>query len=310
MMFRFAYRAPCLQVSSLLSVIVLAIGLCGLMAQPARAVESTVAIHRDQLANLLARKPKIVMLNNQQLSAIVDQMTRFSKRLPGQFFDGTRLKEAVRDKSISFANARFAELGLPGLKIVDMLYVGSLASFEYDDLSDVDIHIIIDPASFPGEKAMLRRYLSKVNDLNEFLYNRVTFYGRKADFTFYADTVENRIEPGVGIYSLFAQNWPSEPQPAPIRFSRARVLAELKDYIARYNDLARTYGQSKQGFNCELFSELREEVRLYRRKGIAKDGIRSTENIVYRSLRRVNGNLLRQMEDLELECENIQGSLQ
>lgn len=276
---------------------------------PAKAVESTVDIHRNQLANLMARKPKIVTLSDTQLNAIVNQMTQFSTRLPQQFFDGGRLKEAVRAKSIAFSNARFAELGLPGLKIVDMLYVGSLASFEYDDLSDVDIHIIIDPASFPGEKAMLRRYLSKVNDLNEFLYNRVTFYGRKADFTFYADSVENRIEPGVGIYSLFAQNWPSQPQPAPIRFSRPRVLAELKDYITRYNALARSYAADKRGFNCESFSDLREEVRLYRRKGIAKDGIRSTENIVYRSLRRVNGNLLRQMEDLELECENIQGSL-
>ncbi len=283
--------------------------LVGLMPFSTRAAESTVEIHRDQLANMLARPPKLALLSDRQLNTIVDQMTRFSKRLPPQFFDGTKLKDAVRDKSIAFANARFLELGLPGLQIIDMLYVGSLASFEYDDLSDVDIHIILDPASFPGEKAMLRRYLSKFNDLNEFLYGRVTFYGRKADFSFYADTVENRLEPGVGVYSLFARDWPSAPQAAPIRFSRERIVTELKDFIARYNDLATAYAKDKRYFECDAFSRLREEVRLYRRKGIAKDGIRSTENIVYRALRRVNGNLSRQMEDLELECENIQGSL-
>ena len=286
-----------------------AVTLAFLAATPAQAVESSIEIHRDQLAKMLANPPKLAIISDRQLNAIVDQMTRFSKRLPTQFFDGIMLKETVREKSIAFANARFMELGLPGLQIVDMLYVGSLASYEFDDLSDVDIHIIIDPASFPGEKVMLRRYLSKINDLNEFLYGRVTFYGRKADFSFYADKVENRIEPGVGIYSLFAEYWPSAPLPAPMQFSRERIMVELKDFIGRYNGLAAAYAKDKRSFHCDAFSNLREEVRLYRRKGIAKDGIRSTENIVYRSLRRVNGNLFRHMEDLELECQNIQASL-
>jgi hypothetical protein len=273
------------------------------------AEESSVAVHRNRLAQMLATKPKLVTLDSAGLRQVADQMMVFSTRLPTQFFDGAKLRQDVRQKSLAFARARFDELGMPDLKILDMLYVGSLASYEYDDLSDVDIHIIIDPASFKGDPKMLRRYLSKVNDLNEFLYNRVTFYGRKADFSFYADTVEGRIEPGVGIYSLFNETWPSQPEAAPIRFSRTRVYAEFGDFVQRYNALATDYARDKRSFVCQRFSDLREEVRLYRRKGIAKDGIRSTENIVYRALRRINGNLLRQMEGLELECENIQGSL-
>lgn len=285
--------------------------VCSLLSlsSPGHAEESSIAIHRGRLAGMLAAKPKPVTLSDAQLRRVADQMMVFSQRLPKSFFDGDKLRRDVHDKSIAFATARFAELGMPDLKIIDMLYVGSLASFEYDDLSDVDVHIIIDPASFRGDPKMLRRYLSKVNDLNEFLYNRVTFYGRKADFSFYADTVENRIEPGVGVYSLFRSDWPSKPEPAPLRFSRERVYVEFGDFVKRYNALAGEYAENKRSFVCDRFSELREEVRLYRRKGIARDGIRSTENIVYRALRRINGNLLRQMEGLELECENIQGSL-
>ncbi len=285
--------------------------LVAIHLHPVQAIadNSSVAFHRNQLANMLSAKPKPVTLSDAALRKVADSMLQFSTRLPQAFFDGTSLKADVRDKAMRFAQGRFLELGMPELKITDMLYVGSLASFEYDDLSDVDIHIIIDPASFSGDPAMLRRYLSKINDLNEFLYNRVTFHGRKADFSFYADTVENRIEPGVGIYSLFHSDWPSKPEPAPARFSRERVHAEFIDYVRRYNILVGEYARNKRAFTCDRFSELREEVRLYRRKGIAKDGIRSSENIVYRALRRVNGNLLRQMEYLELECENIQGSL-
>jgi len=273
------------------------------------AEESSVAVHRDRLAQMLATKPKLVTLDAAALRQVADRMMVFPSRLPKTFFDGPKLRQDVRQKSLTFAKARFNDLRMHDLRILDMLYVGSLASFEYDDLSDVDIHIIIDPTSFKGDPKVLRRYLSKVNDLNEFLFNRVTFYGRKADFSFYADTVEGRIEPGVGIYSLFNENWPSQPEVAPNRFSRARVYAEFRDFVQRYNALAIDYARDKRSFVCLRFSELREEVRHYRRKGIAQDGIRSTENIVYRALRRINGNLLRQMEGLELECENIQGSL-
>jgi hypothetical protein len=276
---------------------------------PVFAEESSVAVHRHRLAQMLATKPKLVTLDAAGLRQVADQMMVFSDRLPEKFFDGTKLRHEVRQKSIAFANARFNDLRMQDLKILDMLYVGSLASFEYDDLSDVDIHIIIDPASFKGDPKVLRRYLSKVNDLNEFLFNRVTFYGRKADFSFYADTVDGRVEPGVGIYSLFNDNWPSQPEAAPNRFSRPRVYAEFGDFVQRYNALATEYARDKRRFGCHRFSELREEVRHYRRKGIAKDGIRSTENIVYRALRRINGNLLRRLEGLDLECENIQGSL-
>ena len=288
--------------------IFLFLSLC-VLPGPVFAEDSSVAIHRHRLAQMLATKPKLVTLDAAGLRQVADQMMVFSNRLPKKFFDGTKLRHEVRQKSIAFARARFNDLRMHDLKILDMLYVGSLASFEYDDLSDVDIHIIIDPASFKGDPKVLRRYLSKVNDLNEYLFNRVTFYGRKADFSFYADTVEGRIEPGVGIYSLFNENWPSRPEAAPNRFSRSRVYAEFGDFVQRYNGLATEYARDKRSFVCHRFSELREEVRHYRRKGIAKDGIRSTENIVYRTLRRVNGNLLRQMEGLELECENIQGSL-
>lgn len=279
------------------------------MATIGYAKESTVEMHRDQLTSMLATKPIIVSLANGELNQITQKMMTFSDQLPTQFFTGRKLKSEVREKSIKIAKERFSEIGLPNLKILDMLYVGSLASYEYDDLSDVDIHIIIDPASYGNDRSILKHLLSKTNDLNEFLYDRITYYGRKVDFSFYLDTVEVRLEPGVGIYSLTSDSWLSQPKPAPMKFSPAKVVSDVRQYVDRYNALAVGYEKNKLKFNCEEFSKLREEIRSYRHEGISRDGIRSTENIVYRSLRRIGGNLFRQTEDLGLECKNIQASI-
>lgn len=275
----------------------------------ARAEGDLVAQRRVLLPSVLAAPPKAVTMSEAELRALAGRMTVFSDSLPAALFDGDKVKPSLRQKAMDFAQARFRDLGLKDLRILDMLFVGSLASYEHDDLSDVDVHVIIDPASWSGDPALLRRHLRAVNDLNEFLYDRVTLFGRKADYTFYLDTVENRIEPGVGIYSLFKETWLEPPKAATARFSRETVEADLLRFVRRYNDLVAAYAKDKKAFACGAFSDLREEVRLYRRKGIAADGIRSTENIVYRALRRIDGNLLRQTESLGLECENIQGSM-
>ena len=288
---------------------VLCLAACGLIAQPSFADEQTIALRKGRLAALLATVPPRVNLTDQQIQQVADRMMAFPTVLPQTFFDGDQLHKDVRDHSLAFAHARFRDLRMPELKIIDVLFVGSLASYEYDDLSDVDVHIIIDPKSFAGDASVLRRYLNAMNDLNEFLYANLTIHGRKADFSFYADTIERRIEPGVGLYSLSENQWLNRPEPAPVRFSKDVVYRDLLTYVKRYNDLVDLYRSDKRRFACDRFSALREDIRLYRREGIAKNGLRSSEDIVYRAMRRMNGNLLTGMEALKQECVTIQGSL-
>lgn len=292
-----------------ISAIVAALLLNAAPGAQAQAQDSLVAQRQSQLATLLADAPRLVTLTGPQVRDVVERITAFPTTQPASLFEGDKVRSDLCAKAMAFAQERFRDLKLPQLRILDMLFVGSLASYEYDDLSDVDVHIIIDPASWSGDAAFLRRYLSTVNDLNEFLYDRITMFGRKADFTFYADTVENRIEPGVGVYSLFKEAWLEPPKAATTRFSREAVETDLIAFVKRFNDLVGAYASDKKSFACGGFSGFREEVRLYRRKGIARDGIRSTENIVYRALRRINDNLLLETERLGLECENIQASL-
>jgi hypothetical protein len=290
-------------------IIILGLGLLFAGSVSSSASDQLVEQRKARLADLLAAVPPRVTLSDADIQRVADRMMVFSTSLAPGFFEGDTLRPDLRAKAMAFAQARFDDLRLPNLKILDMLYVGSLASYEYDALSDVDVHIIIDPASFAGDPAMLRRYLNTVNDLNEFIFYDVTIFGRKADYSFYADSVARRIEPGVGVYSLFENKWLSKPIPAPVRFSKDSVYTDLLAYVRRYNDLVDAYAADKNRFQCERFSQLREDIRLYRRKGIARDGIRSTENIVYRATRRINGNLLNQMEKLQRQCDAIHSSL-
>ena len=92
-------------------------------------------------------------------------------------------------------------------------------------------------------------------------------------------------------------------------FNKQQMLTDINQFINQYNILVKEYFSSKSTFSCSRFIDLRKSMKKYRRDGIEKNGIRSTENLAYRLLRRLNVNLQSINEELSFDCENEHYSL-
>ena len=74
--------------------------------------------------------------------------------------------------------------------------------------------------------------------------------------------------------------------------------------------MASAYAANKKGFDCSRFGDLDHEMSAYRNASFADGlGSRSTQNLVYRALRRINVAIPSMVDTLEDECTFVNESL-
>lgn len=248
--------------------------------------------------------------SDRSVQAAIDGVTTFPTRLDPRLWDGTDLKPEVLQKSMTIVDRIVTTSGIPGLAVDSVEIFGSNASYEYDDASDFGIHVFTHSAAIPA--AQLPGLLALLNDdVERRQEGRITFNGVPVEVTFHGtrgDTYQRL--PGVGQYSMSQTRWIEDPVQQPDRFDRTQMATDMKTYIGKFNELVTEYHRDEQGFGCSRFGALDDELSAYRNTGFADgSGSRSTPNLVYRALRRINVNIPATLDTLEDECTFAQESI-
>jgi hypothetical protein len=237
------------------------------------------------------------------VSAAVGAITTFPTELDPRIWNGDALKPQVREKSLSIVERIMNESGIAGLTVDAVELFGSNASYEYDDTSDFGIHAFVRSSALAPEA--LDDSLRLLNDYVERRQEgRITFNGVVVEVTFHSERTENyRPSPGIGQYSLSQGRWIEQPVKQPDNFNRATMATDMKKFIVEYNDLVAAYDADKKGFTCSRFGDLDSEMSVYRNSGFTQGlGSRSTQNLTYRALRRLNVPITDMVDTLEDEC--------
>lgn len=125
-----------------------------------------------------------------------------------KLFHNGRLLPEVRQKIIQIVN-KFEEYAEVPLNIVDIQLVGSNASYNYTDQSDIDVHIIANFEMIPASKEILQQlYNSKKSSFND-KFN-ITIKGLNVEL--YVQDIRDGVMSN-GIYSVCDDNWVKEPKP-------------------------------------------------------------------------------------------------
>jgi len=244
------------------------------------------------------------------VSAAVDAITTFPTELDPRIWNGDALKPEVREKSLAIVELIMNESGIAGLTVDAVELFGSNASYEYDDTSDFGIHAFVRSSALAPEA--LDDSLRLLNDYVERRQEgRITFNGVVVEVTFHSERTENyRPSPGIGQYSLLQGRWIEQPVKQPDSFNRATMATDMKKFIVEYNDLVAAYDADKKGFTCSRFGDLDSEMSVYRNSGFTQGlGSRSTQNLAYRALRRLNVPIPDMVDTLEDECTFVQESI-
>lgn len=207
--------------------------------------------------------------------------------------DDNTLKSEVYDKLVEIYEEFIRFIDIP-LNIVDVEVVGSNASYNYNDNSDIDLHIIVNSEVNYMDKEILRLfYNSKKGSFND-----------DYDLTLNGVPVELYIEDVSdgnatnGRFSILKNEWVKFPE--PITYEIPDITDTLNEYIETATNLiADDDGQAILDFINDLY--------MMRKLGLAEDGEASVGNLVFKELR--NMNILSDLKDRYYELKSDELSL-
>ena len=191
-----------------------------------------------------------------------------------KLYNGMEMKQEVFDKLTEIYKEFLDFIDIP-LNIVDVEVVGSNASYNYNENSDIDLHIIVNSEVTYVEPTILRQ-----------LYNdRKGAFNRDYDITVEGIPVELYIEDvndgnaTNGRYSLLEQRWIVEPQ--PIHYDIPDISQDLMSYQEKCSELLASD-------NAEEVRQFINDLYMLRKLGLAESGEASVGNLVFKELRSMN----------------------
>ncbi len=216
------------------------------------------------------------------------------------------LKDKVRDKMLEIVDTFLADLKEQEIKIKvdDILFIGSNASYNYTKDSDIDLHIIANTkaVNYPEE-------------LGAALYSAYrSLFNKQLNITLYDIPLELFVEiedsPRVsnGVYSVKKNKWIKKPVAEDIPEYDKEALGELVDkWEIKCKDLIDDIKADKLDDENKVVKLLEDIYDKLRKKGIAK-GEYSIENLTFKELR--NKGYLDQLKDYRNELVSKRLSLE
>jgi len=201
---------------------------------------------------------------------------RFTDVLNPVFWIGDSLKPEVREALMRFAKAFAAYVDLDDRAIADVILLGGNAGYNYTAMSDLDVHLVVDPKYIPDCNPDL---------LDEFYMDKKTLWELTHKVTIFGSKAEPYIErPGVtrkksqGVYSLMRQAWIQKPEKMEDELDEKELEKKVKDLKHKID----TYIKNE---DPEALNSLVKKLRVSRGVSLQKYGEYGFENMVFKELR-------------------------
>jgi len=203
-------------------------------------------------------------------------------------WDNNKLNPEIKEKLLQIGKDFYADTETDA-PLKDILFVGSLANYNWSDTSDFDVHVVIDFKDVDGNVELVEKLVnalkSKWNDEHD-----IHLKGHNVEVYIQDLTKENR---STGVYSLMQDKWLSEPQKENIQIDKEKIQE-------KYNDTVRKINSAIKAQDINKLKAIVKDVYDMRQAGLDKSGELSTENLVFKILRNRN-----YIEKLKQEIINL-----
>ena len=212
---------------------------------------------------------------------------------PRFFSENKKLHPEIRDRLLKISEDFYEYLGVE-YEVEDIILTGSNANYNWNDLSDLDVHIIINYKKTGEDKDFI----------NEFFTAKRADWNRVHDIMLRNHEVEMYVqdedEPHIatGVYSLLNDEWNVEPvKRAQPEIDYATVEKKAGAIEKEIDALENLFAEKRYQDALDCADKLKEKIRKMRRSGLYTAGEFSAENIAFKVLRN-SGNLGR-LSDLK-----------
>ena len=212
-----------------------------------------------------------------------------AKSLPPEIWEeptgAPDIKRPIRKVLLQIAQDFWNDIPHGTATLVDVLLIGSCASYWWTPSSDIDLHLVVRYEGDDGEEVLSR----------ELHRARQTIWNEKQNPMIGTHEVEVIIQPtdehhwDPGVYSLREDKWllpavPGEPPPtAPDRV----VLRKAEAVLEKVRAALKAMKDEDPRRAHQMTRELKDRLRRMRRTGLERDGAGSPENLAFKALRDV-----------------------
>jgi hypothetical protein len=256
-----------------------------------------------KLIEQLEETPLEENLREKTLTEAIEKHDSLNSKL---FTKDEILKDKVRDKMLEIVDAFLADLKEQDVKIKvdDILFIGSNASYNYTKDSDIDLHILANTKAvdYPTE-------------LGAAIYSAYrSLFNKSLDISIYDIPLEIFVETedsarvSNGVYSVKKNKWLKKPVQEDIPEYDKEALKELVDkWEEKCKKLIDDIKADKLKDEKKVVKMLEDIYDKLRKKGVAK-GEYAIENLAFKELR--NKGYLDQLKDYRNELTSKRLSLE
>ena len=204
------------------------------------------------------------------------------EQLNSDFWKSDKLNSKISEVLYSIAKEFFQSLKLdPEVKMDDVTLTGSLSSYNWSKVSDVDLHILIDFKKLQDPDLVQDYFRQKTSNWNH--KHKILIKGHEVELY-----IQDSSEPhhALGVYSIKEDHWVQKPSKYNARVDYEAVKKKASDLMERIDDIYENFTEKKYSKARKLADRLMDKIRNYRRSGLEKDGVYSVENLVFKTLRR------------------------
>ncbi len=219
--------------------------------------------------------------------------------------DEFKLKPEIRVGLLNIAKSFVDSFKIDDLEIEDVLFIGSLANYNWSDYSDIDLHVILDKKKINADPLIV----DELFDAKKRVYNDVHDITIKGyDVELYAQDVDEKLDASKGVYSVLFNKWVVMSEKEKFTLDKKSIVSKVKELNKALDSLEKLEDSKEKLIKIKNFSD---KIKKYRKGGLQKGGELSNENLVFKYLRRSGFmeklfNLKIKTEDSLLSVENTE----
>ena len=220
--------------------------------------------------------------------------------------EDNKLKPEISEKLLRIAKDFYEKLDLP-VPILDITFTGSLANYNWTNLSDIDLHIVIDYNAVNEDTDLVKNYLMEAKS-NWNRAHEIKIKGHEVEIY-----VQDSNEPhhSTAVYSLLEDDWKIKPKRKTFEVSEDAVRQKAEHFVKMIEDIEKRFEDEKYEEVYGDADRLRDKLRNYRQSGLETGGEFSVENLVFKYLRNTDEigkvmNLKKDAYDAMMSVKEVQ----
>tara|TARA_Y100000114_G_C11755530_1_gene326651 strand:+ start:1159 stop:1923 length:765 start_codon:yes stop_codon:yes gene_type:complete len=219
-----------------------------------------------------------------------------------KFWKNKDLNPIVSRKLMQIADKIILSLKLQDA-VEDVVITGSIASYNWHELSDIDLHIMMDFNKIDDNFGLVKKMLDQTR-INWNKTHNIKIAGKEVEVYFQHFTEPHESN---GIWSLELEKWLALPVRLDPKIDIKTTEKKAEAIAQSIEHLYDIFLEEKYKEVYNFSKKIKRKIKRMRQSGLDKSGIYSPENLAFKMLR--NAGYLEKLSSLKIEAYDRMMSL-